>query len=136
MIQYSQNKTDDRERVQEYFPDYTYRWVDNLDSLSEKIRIFEQGFDDRIIEMMKYFLSASLREQNQAFAGMLFYDLDQEGRFVFQLKKEDTKEAFVQCNAALYEKITPDYLAYAEQVSAVDQKWALQYIEAHGLPGN
>lgn len=133
MIQYAQQERDDGERIREYFPDYTYRWVDNLDALREKIRIFEQDFDDRVIEMMKFFLTASLREQNVSFINLFFWDVNREGQFVFQLETWQPQNQ-IQCNAKLYEIFTPDYLAHAAQASAVDQKWAQRYIETYGFP--
>jgi hypothetical protein len=53
---------------------YTYRLVRTRNELVEKIRIFEDGLDDRVVELLKAFLRHGGEEAVRGAEGSLFYD--------------------------------------------------------------
>lgn len=73
---------------------YTYRYCKKIMEFVEKIRILEDGLDDRIIEMAKMFCEKQLIDSQQAKAEEIAYT-------VYNLYKDDEVEVVLMINDEL-----------------------------------
>ena len=62
---------------------YLYRIVGSQRELMEKIRIFDAGKDDRIVELVKRIISDSVADKNPELEDVNLYYLEEEGESLF-----------------------------------------------------
>ena len=67
------------------FAGYTKRLVFNMDFLREKVILLENGFDDRIFELVKIFVERSFNSENKEKAHRIYLDELENDLFVFQI---------------------------------------------------
>ena len=103
MIYYVQDKEDyesacnmfSGEDMPEIFEDlmaekYLYRIVTSPGELREKIIIFDNGLDDRVIEIAKIFYIGQAKEQGIK-VKHIFFDVSSEGKYMFIIFDENGK---------------------------------------------
>ena len=86
---------------------YRFRIVPELRDLWEKIFIFEAGLDDRVIELLKYYLQATFLEQypSAQVERVQFYVDGETGQKQFILMHEDDIVAFIAFDRDHYDLI-------------------------------
>ena len=86
---------------------YRFRIVPELRDLWEKIFIFEAGLDDRVIELLKYYLQATFLEQypTAQVERVQFYVDGETGQKQFILMHEDDIVAFIAFDPDHYDLI-------------------------------
>lgn len=87
---------------------YLNRIVLTRNQLREKLLIFDAGLDDRIIEIMKLFMMASIQKQQQDIEIMeLLYDSDEKGAS-FAVLTEDGNVGSVDFDMGIYDSVKED----------------------------
>ncbi len=113
---------------------YRYRVVMSLNQLREKIYIFDQGLDDRVLEIMKLILKAQLSESNPDLQiEEMLLNPSENGPQSFSVKLENGQWGELPYGEDLYEMLkdkasNPDDDGKHELV--VSERWALAQIEA------
>ncbi|HTP57776.1 MAG TPA: CpXC domain-containing protein [Spirochaetia bacterium] len=87
-----------------------YRIVVGFPEMAEKLRILDAGFDDRVIEIMKYYLlTGSMAGEDQDRDITLSYKGQEEGRHVFHvLGLKEGEIGVARLGADVYKKISAD----------------------------
>lgn len=116
----------DKENFSDSMNRYTLRMTSSIESFIEKIEIFEAGFDDRIIELMKFLLAPVEDEIVQFdYEHMLFTRADKnEYQFIFV--NENRIVATFKFAKDYYEKMKQEYLSALDNPYLVDEEWAYQ----------
>lgn len=113
------------------------RLVVGPDALVEKIRIFEAGYDDRVIELYKIFLYGQLRDQLSEAAGgdaveAVFVDAHLDGSLHFVFVGEGRAIGEIPLSPEVYAQIASDYKSSLEQFTQeellIDQDWAFEFL--------
>lgn len=113
------------------------RLVVGPDALVEKIRIFDAGYDDRVIELYKIFLYGQLREQLAQAAGgdtveAVFIDEHLDGSLHFVFVGEGRAIGEIALSTEVYAQIAADYKDKLDRFAAdevlIDQDWAFDFL--------
>ena len=113
------------------------RIVIGPDALVEKIRIFDAGYDDRIIELYKIFLYGQLRDQLEEAAGednveAVFVDEHIDGTLHFVFIGGGRAIGEIPLSTEVYAQIAGDYIdkvnALAADEPVIDQDWAFEFL--------
>lgn len=135
MIQYvGENDEAGVQRFLDYFqhmkqaPGYRFRIVASQNDFYEKVKIFDAGFDDRYIEILKLLAVDECKKQIQNHSvELVFFEADE---LRFALRLDDNKWCHSPVSMESYEKLAsalknkPMRKAYI-----VDQSWALEAIK-------
>lgn len=147
MIYYVQSE-DEARKVRELFKEdmkedeagrYKKRLVMGVDNLIEKIHIFDQGWDDRLVEIFKIFLYGEVREQlAQVSEGKdvdyIFLDKHLDGGFYFVFVSEGSPLGEVPFDQTAYDELSKRYqeaLADSGEAVEIDSDWAFDFLKAH-----
>lgn len=115
--------------------DYKHRIVSDINSLSEKIRIFDCGLDDRIVEIIKIFTIANVKEQNANIEpeGALFCSSD-NGEKALGIVVDGDIKSFCSFDMNAYENMKKNWLSKIENASKgefiIDFAWAFAFIQS------
>lgn len=113
------------------------RIVIGPDSLVEKIRIFDAGYDDRVIELYKIFLYGELRGQLELVEGKdvvegVFVDEHIDGSLHFVFVGDGRAIGEIPLSTEVYAQIAGDYKelldAKALDELLIDQDWAFGFL--------
>lgn len=86
------------------------RIVTSRNRLCEKIAIFEAGFDDRVVELLKVLYSHQLQTQNpKAEFDGVYYFTGQNGEYSFNFMNGDRPLARINFTKEIYENIKKTY---------------------------
>ena len=88
--------------------DAILRVVCTMDELNEKLRIFENGLDDRIVEVCKGFALSQFPASEECYAQAVVYDV-MGGREVLRVKCSDGTEQYVTAFRGMYEQLYREY---------------------------
>lgn len=88
--------------------DAVLRVVYTADELNEKLRIFENGLDDRIVEVCKGFALSQFPAGQEVYAQAVAYDVI-GGREVLKVQCSDETERYVTAFRELYEQMYREY---------------------------
>lgn len=107
---------------------YVLRRVDSFNAFREKIKVLEQGLDDRAIELMKLLLLMQLTHDLDV-VEILFHELDEKtGEFRFVAVLSDGVEQYAAMPGAVYQRLRADMDAHLftpnGEFSCVDLTWA------------
>ncbi len=111
---------------------YIYRMVTSQNALREKVLIFENGLDDRIIEMVKVLLLIDMHKKmpDYKFTEILF-SLTPEGGFELHLLGDPIYSAHP--DRSLYDKLSADMKELLEEgkndALIIDCNWALEMLK-------
>lgn len=119
--------------------DSVLRVVYTADELNEKLRIFENGLDDRIVEVCKGFALSQFPAGEECYAQAVVYDVigDQE---VLKVQCSDETEQYVPAFRELYEQIYQEYVGLfpplrGERFLRVDLEYAAAVLRGEdGMP--
>lgn len=108
---------------------YSYRIVEDANDLKEKILIFDEGLDDRMVEIMKVIYRVQIEEQVGGDGDFMMYLSGTKNRYEFVVLFSDGKAASVPVNMDFYREL---YQTQKEMLDActpssfcsVDREWA------------
>ena len=79
-----------------------------MDELDEKLRVFENGLDDRIVEVCKGFALSQFPASEECYAHAVVYDVI-GGQEVLRVKCSDGTEQYVTAFREMYEQLYREY---------------------------
>ena len=94
--------------VQGNTSDAILRVVCTMDELDEKLRVFESGLDDRIVEVCKGFALSQFPASEECYAQAVVYDVI-GGQEVLRVKCSDGTEQYVTAFRKMYEQLYREY---------------------------
>ena len=109
---------------------YTLRLVSTTAALKEKLLIWEQGLDDRTVELCKLYLSLQLQEPDY----QLFFTeqrKEENSLYFTVLGKYGSLEGSISCKYGLYNQLHENVASFPLQkgyFSRIDRQWAEQSI--------
>ena len=108
---------------------YLYRIVTSPEELREKIIIFDNGLDDRVIEIAKIFYIGQAKEQGIK-VKHIFFDVSSEGKYMFIIFDENGETKMASIEKELLEKIREEVLKDSPDIREdrldIDENWALE----------
>lgn len=112
---------------------YKYRIVFTPNDLSEKVIIFDNGLDDRVIEVLKLIVSLMVMEQYpDERIEVVYFDVDDNGGYMFKLFTESENMITTNLDMNFYTAITEEYAKMIEKASVkkyvIDQNWAIRIL--------
>ena len=114
---------------------YLYRIVTSPGELREKIIIFDNGLDDRVIEIAKIFYIGQAKEQGIK-VKHIFFDVSGEGKYMFIIFDENGETKMASIEKELLEKIREEVLKDSPDIREdrfdIDENWALEKIMEGG----
>ncbi len=114
---------------------YLYRIVTSPGKLREKIIIFDNGLDDRVIEIAKIFYIGQAKEQGIK-EKHIFFDVSSEGKYMFIIFDENGETKMASIEKELLEKIREEVLKDSPDIREdrfdIDENWALEKIMEGG----
>lgn len=115
---------------------YKYRIVHDIRAYLEKIQIFDDGLDDRIIELMKCVYATEFRNSNPDTTITILYHTGEEGTCFIAITDERIIKQ-LQFDKIFYKKmfdITAMHLPLEKEHSqfVYDQEWATQFLISRG----
>lgn len=115
-------------------PDYALRIVKSQIELQEKVYIFDQGLDDRVIELMKIITTynAMADDPDLKIVEFRLGVIDGYPEY-FEAKREDGRRGRFPFNQNLYDKIKVDMIDpndYGRRLYFVNREWAYKQLSA------
>lgn len=108
---------------------YLYRIVTSPGELREKIIIFDNGLDDRVIEIAKIFYIGQAKEQGIK-VKHIFFDVSSEDKYMFIIFDENGETKIASIEKELLEKIREEVLKDSPDIREdrfdIDENWALE----------
>ena len=108
---------------------YLYRIVGSQRELMEKIRIFDAGKDDRIVELVKRIISDAVADKNPDLRDANLYYLEEDGKSLFVVVNSKGARGTVPIPKGMYEDMAegvrdklPDLRSRSE--FRIDRAWA------------
>ena len=105
----------------------TLRICTTMEEFTEKVRILEDGYDDRAMELLKLITMAKLHQQDSTIVDLYYYQATQEGKLQFTVITEDeqyaielTKANYTNLIAIVQEELQP----LDQQYYNIDFAWA------------
>ncbi len=112
--------------------DYTFRLVSSQNELREKVMIFDQGLDDRVIELYKLCVrSSTMAHQPEVKIAEMFLEVDDEGPTSFAVRLKDGSWGSMPYQQETYEALKDDLIDPADdgkKTYFVDPQWALEHM--------
>lgn len=107
---------------------YLIRMTKNSSELLEKVKIFEDGKNDTIIELMKLAIVENKDFQFEKDQIIGFYYKNKD-KFLIKTKKGDFEMDFVE---SLYQSIFEKYRAFLDirDIEMIDQAWAREFLKS------
>ena len=114
---------------------YRIRIVRSLDQLREKIRIFDTGLDDRIIEIYKVILLVRIMDQRPDLnMKSKMYFLPYEGKPYLQIFNDDGPIGGVEMDMDMYKGLEKDFGKDLPEIykddPVVDRDWGLSFLQS------
>ena len=119
--------------------DAVLRVVYTMDELNEKLRVFENGLDDRIVEVCKGFALSQFPAGEECYAQAVAYDVI-GGQEVLKIPCSDGTEQYVPAFRELYEQMYQEYAGLfpplrGERFLRVDLEYAAAVLRGEdGMP--
>ena len=109
---------------------YLIRIVRTQNELREKIAIFDEGLDDRIVEIFKIYILATFQKDNPNFKAIeILYFRDDNKNYV-QIIADGKPQGVAEIPNAFYEKLSQEYADKIPDIRKdepyIDRQWALQ----------
>lgn len=127
--EFGDEETEITKVLKEDMNSYLYRIVGSQRELMEKIRIFDAGKDDRIVELVKRIISDAVADKNPEQGDVNFYYLEEEGESLFVAVNSKGVLGTVPIPNGMYEDMAeglreklPDLRSRSE--FRIDRDWA------------
>ncbi|MDO5028287.1 MAG: CpXC domain-containing protein [Bacillota bacterium] len=120
---------DQAEEIIKILDSYRKRLVDNLESLREKIQIFDRGLDDRAVELVKIISTKIFIDENPNANLQAVYFVDDQGKDLIVFEADNDNYA-INMDATMY-RLMEEGLEKLdlEETFIVDEKWALEVFD-------
>lgn len=113
---------------------YRFRIVRNSNELREKIIIFDEGLDDRIVEVMKLVYIPAIRKnigEDSKITGLYFDKRPDNGEYQWVVLIENKNPMFGKIDMSVYEDMKAKTIETAEARTAeglvqINAKWAVE----------
>lgn len=115
----------------EMLPDYRQRFTLEQNEMKEKILIFENDLDDRIIEIMKLFIFVQIDAEKEVIDNEeLFLDRYKDGGLCFVLLKEGKVAGSLDFPQDMYDALKEEFQESLnkEKTETINQEWALKFL--------
>ena len=116
-----------------YDKDYIFRVVTDRDRFIEKLMIFDCGYDDRIIELMKFFAAKALEDGDSSKAPEdIYFDCSNPEGYRWLLDYPDGQSGWAEFDQGLYDFVSASWMSDVENEDSVviDGYWAYKMIES------
>ena len=127
--EFGDEETEITKVLKEDMNSYLYRIVGSQRELMEKIRIFDAGKDDRIVELVKRIISDAVADKNPEQGDVNLYYLEEEGESLFVAVNSKGVLGTVPIPNGMYEDMAnglreklPDLRSRSE--FRIDRDWA------------
>lgn len=127
--EFGDEETEITKVLKEDMNSYLYRIVGSQRELMEKIRIFDAGKDDRVVELVKRIISDAVADKNPEQGDVNFYYLEEEGESLFVAVNSKGVLGTVPIPNGMYEDMAnglreklPDLRSRSE--FRIDRDWA------------
>lgn len=107
---------------QQQFPDTIIRHVDSPSQLEEKIRIFEDGFDDRILSI----LTLQLKRKYPDTLQILYHDVDRESHSLWFTFRKAEGDEIKGIDMDIYHTYKKRYEPICTPSYVINEAWAKQ----------
>ena len=123
------DSTRNNEPLSVFADHYIYRIVTSKQQLLDKLNIFDRGYDDRIVEIMKLLILLQHYEQNDLQnVDEMFYHRNKDGSDGFVLFSERNYVCDISVSNKLYQVLAEHYQPILGENNAteyiIDQEWA------------
>ncbi len=99
-----------------------------MESFIEKVQIFDAGYDDRIVELMKFVLAPKEEEDIQfSYDHMVFTKVGND-TYQFMFIYEQRAVASLQFSKEMYERFEAEYFSILDYAYFVDEDWAYEIV--------
>lgn len=106
---------------------YAKRFCHTLEEFGEKVRVLEQGLDDRTIELLKIMTFARLHVSDKSLEHIYFYREDEIGNFEFTLFYSEGPKG-IKLNGSMYQEIDAvvkeKLMTLQDHFYCIDLDWA------------
>lgn len=127
--EFGDEETEITKVLKEDMNSYLYRIVGSQRELMEKIRIFDAGKDDRVVELVKRIISDAVADKNPELGDVNLYYLEEEGESLFVAVNSKGVLGTVPIPNGMYEDMAnglreklPDLRSRSE--FRIDRDWA------------
>ena len=110
-----------------YEADYTIRVVDSIGKFREKLKIFDEKLDDRVMELTKAFLRYKLLLSDPGVKIKEFlFDTTADGTKLFSLLLDDGNRASIDYEEDLYDSVKSNFkeIIDTDENFIIDSEWA------------
>lgn len=110
-----------------YEADYTIRVVDSIGKFREKLKIFDEKLDDRVMELTKAFLRYKLLLSDPGVKIKEFlFDTTADGTKLFSLLLDDGNRASIDYEEDLYDSVKNNFkeIIDTDENFIIDSEWA------------
>ncbi len=115
---------------------YLIRIVRPQNALREKIAIFDEGLDDRIIEIFKLYILTTFQKANPDCKAIEILYFREDDKNYVQIIADGKPQGVAECPAKFYEELSRKYAGKIPDIRkdepCIDLQWALH---AMGLTG-
>lgn len=117
-------------------PEFRKRIVTNANALREKAIIFENGLDDRVVEIIKLIFLAEAMDQHPDAHISEAYLMVENGRYALQFIGDKPLEADLPAElyAGIQAKFAKRLKAIGDAEYVVDAKWAMDFLASQSKP--
>ena len=114
------------------FPMSDYRVVIDPNDLVEKAQIFDAGFDDRVMEVVKVFYKMSWLEENKFYRNAIFRFAKGTAKpFFFVMDEQGNVLTRLRFGHDYYEMIKNTLRLDEIDSAVVNENWAREYLDQH-----
>ncbi|HEM5489895.1 TPA: CpXC domain-containing protein [Streptococcus suis] len=121
---FSQIKQIEGDRYSNTFDTYKFRIVSDLESFIEKVQIFDAGYDDRIVELMKFVLAPKEEEDIQFSYDHMVFTKEGDDSYQFMFIYENRAVVSLKFSKEMYEHFELEYATILDDQYFVDEAWA------------
>ncbi len=113
---------------------YLIRIVRSQNELREKIAIFDEGLDDRIIEIFKIFILAAFQDKHPYCESVEILYFNDQGENYVQIISDGKTQGSAQIPESFYEELCQKYAEKIPDIRAdepyIDRQWALEIMNS------
>lgn len=113
--------------------DFQYRVVDNVFTLAEKVMIFQEGYDDRIIEICKAIIREAVKELGTSCDNIQFDYDERINNYVFLIEYNGRVIETTEFKQDMYNNLYKSFKEIIEDFNRhdllVDYSWAKKHID-------
>ncbi|HEP1803954.1 TPA: CpXC domain-containing protein [Streptococcus suis] len=124
----NQIKQVEGDRYSNSFDTYNFRIVSDMESLIEKVQIFDAGYDDRTIELMKFVLAPKEDEDIQFSYDRMIFTKVGDDNYQFMFIYEKRAVASLKFSKEMYEQFELEFATILDDQYFVDEAWAYRII--------